>query len=285
MKQMKKEIKKRFLAGIKFVIIVGLLLLSLSYAGFFNWAKTLRRTNDTPTTIVAKTSTKKIDIANSIASEMQNRKEALQKKLSYREDGKEKIFYDVSYGGDEDSTNPEDILGTLEVPKVGINMSIFDGIGSTASSPNGDYNRLFNAVTVRAYQELGVSNFVIASHTYNVKGSVSHSKDWFTPLLTDESGVVTDKISDLKLKKGDEIFITENSTGWKYTFRVSKISFGEKGNSENIVYKDVNYDNLSAHIGEPMITLQGCSGENDLLFVRGALEKIEDPQSGETYKP
>ena len=39
MKQMKKEIKKRFLAGIKFVIIVGLLLLSLSYAGFFNWAK------------------------------------------------------------------------------------------------------------------------------------------------------------------------------------------------------------------------------------------------------
>ena len=236
-------------------------------------------------TIVAKTSTKKIDIANSIASEMQNRKEALQKKLSYREDGKEKIFYDVSYGGDKDSTNPEDILGTLEVPKVGINMPIFDGIGSTTSSPNGDYNRLFNAVTVRAYQELGVSNFVIASHTYNVKGSVSHSKDWFTPLLTNESGVVTDKISDLKLKKGDEIFITENSTGWKYTFRVSKISFGEKGNSENIVYKDVNYDNLSAHIGEPMITLQGCSGENDLLFVRGALEKIEDPQSGETYKP
>ena len=285
MKQMKKEIKKRFLAGIKFVIIVGLLLLSLSYAGFFNWAKTLRRTNDTPTTIVAKTSTKKIDIANSIASEMQNRKEALQKKLSYREDGKEKIFYDVSYGGDKDSTNPEDILGTLEVPKVGINMPIFDGIGSTTSSPNGDYNRLFNAVTVRAYQELGVSNFVIASHTYNVKGSVSHSKDWFTPLLTDESGVVTDKISDLKLKKGDEIFITENSTGWKYTFRVSKISFGEKGNSENIVYKDVNYDNLSAHIGEPMITLQGCSGENDLLFVRGTLEKIEDPQSGETYRP
>ena len=46
MKQMKKEIKKRFLAGIKFVIIVGLLLLSLSYAGFFNWAKTLRRTHD-----------------------------------------------------------------------------------------------------------------------------------------------------------------------------------------------------------------------------------------------
>ena len=156
---------------------------------------------------------------------------------------------------------------------------------ASASSPNGDYNRLFNAVTVRAYQELGVSNFVVASHTYNVRGSVSHSKDWFTPLLTDESGVVTDKISDLKLKKGDEIFITENSTGWKYTFRVSKISFGEKGNSENIVYKDVNYDKLSAHIGEPMITLQGCSGENDLLFVRGTLEKIEDPQSGETYRP
>ena len=99
MKQMKKEIKKRFLEGIKFIIVVGLLLISLSYAGFFNWAKTLRKTNDTPTTIVAKTSTKKIDVANSIASEMQNRKEALQKKLSYREDGKEKIFYDVSYGG------------------------------------------------------------------------------------------------------------------------------------------------------------------------------------------
>ena len=177
MKQMKKEIKRRFLEGIKFIIVVGLLLISLSCAGFFNWAKTLRKTNDTPTTIVAKTSTKKIDVANSIASEMQNRKEALQKKLSYREDGKEKIFYDVSYGGDEDSTNPEDILGTLEVPKVGINMPIFDGIGSTTSSPNGDYNRLFNAVTVRAYQELGVSNFVIASHTYNVRGSVSHSKD------------------------------------------------------------------------------------------------------------
>ena len=81
MKQMKKEIKKRFLAGIKFVLIVGLLLLSLSCAGFFNWAKTLRRTNNTPITIVAKTSTKKIDVVSSIASEMQNRKEALQKNV------------------------------------------------------------------------------------------------------------------------------------------------------------------------------------------------------------
>lgn len=92
MKQMKKEIKKRFLAGIKFVIIVGLLLLSLSYAGFFNWAKTLRRTNDTPTTIVAKTSTKKIDIANSIASEMQNRKEALQKNYPIEKTVKRRFF-------------------------------------------------------------------------------------------------------------------------------------------------------------------------------------------------
>lgn len=92
MKQMKKEIKKRFLAGIKFVIIVGLLLLSLSYAGFFNWAKTLRRTNDTPTTIVAKTSTKKIDIANSIASEMRNRKEALQKNYPIEKTVKRRFF-------------------------------------------------------------------------------------------------------------------------------------------------------------------------------------------------
>ena len=92
MKQMKKEIKKRFLEGIKFIIVVGLLLISLSCAGFFNWAKTLRRTNDTPTTIVAKTSTKKIDVANSIASEMQNRKEALQKNYPIEMTVKRRFF-------------------------------------------------------------------------------------------------------------------------------------------------------------------------------------------------
>lgn len=285
----KNVVKTRFLFCLKLMLIFTFVLLSAYYSGVFGWMKTLRKDYTPASSIIIKNDEKSEtlpsqNVENNISKELERRKLEVEKSLTYREDGKEEIFYNVGYGGDNIADNPEQSLGVLEVPKVGIKTEVFEGVGSTDNSPNGDYNRLFNAVTVRAYQALGASNFVIASHTYNINGSTEHSKDWFTPLLTDEKGVVTNQISDLKLKVNDEILFFENSTGWKYTFKISKIELGEKGDSAEILYEKVNYDNLSAHLGEGIITLQGCSSGNDLLFVRGKLEKIET-QSGEIYQP
>lgn len=294
-----KIVLERFWIGIRIAAILFFVVGAFYYSGGFDYLKTLRKTDSNTSQIIKveqasdQNSSKNSESSpnesrqknEEIKAELKKRAENIKSQLTYRADGKEELYYDYSYGGDENSNNPEASPGKLEIPALGMSRDIFKGIGSTSESPNGDFNRLYNTVTVRAYQALGASNYVLASHVYIVEGSTEHSNDWFTPLMTDQNGVVTGDLSKLKIKIGDEISVTESSTGWKFVFKVSNIELGEKGDSEDVLYKNVNYENLSAHVGEPMITLQGClaGSRSSLLFIRGKLDRVE---AGDTiYRP
>lgn len=305
---MKKRVKKddpllvKINIASRLVAIIALLLIAFYLAGGFNLLRTLRQNGEqvqTSTIIVTKpetvttTSSENIskegtetteeakDPTKAIKDELVKRAKSVEEQLTYRADGKEEILYDISYGGDSDSTNPETPVLKLEIPSLGMTRDVFQGIGVSEDGEAGDYNRLFNALTVRHNQQLGASNFVIASHAHITSGSTEHSHEWFTPLLTNAAGETTSDISSFRIKKGDEIIATESSTGWKFVFKVSNIQASEKGD----VYSDINYENLSAQVGKPRITLQCClaGGFTHLVFIRGELDRIEAGDA--TYKP
>ena len=187
------------------------------------------------------------------------------------------LLVDESYGGQAEPRNGEKPIAVLEVPAVGLERDVYQGVGqsSTGIAGAGDTYRLANAVTWRANQTLGGDNFTISSHVWTGEIGVNgetFENEWFSPLLSSVDGGITTDPAKFKLKTGDKITITELGTNYVFTFEVSEIVI--TGKSGEAIDRQA-FKMLSARTDKPRVTLQGClQGESNLVFVVGELKNI-----------
>lgn len=197
-------------------------------------------------------------------------------------DGKQVLYADESYGGKTEAWDGETPIAKLSIPVLNFEREIWQGIGVNPEGRvgEGDSDRLFKASTWRDGQVLGGDNFVVAAHVWNGQGFTDYSNEWFSPLLHNGSGGMTTQVSELKLKKGDEMFVEELSTGLKFKFVISEIEISPK---ENGGISETSRKHLSSRIDHPRLTLQGClQGEPSLLFVVGELTSVQSSDE-QTY--
>lgn len=140
-------------------------------------------------------------------------------------------------------------LGTIAINKVGIDLTIIKGAGSTEQS---SYDKLFYACTDKVDAVLGQDNFVLASHS-----SQNDAKIGFSSLLLYKDGTLDSHrsldISQLQLKIDDLITIYQNSDEKYYTFKISSIDGDESLDHQLVTDKMADIE------GKPQLTLYACA--------------------------
>lgn len=195
-----------------------------------------------------------------------------------------KLFVDETYGGQLVESESEMPIANLSIPALDFERQIWRGVGASENglAGFGDDDRLYKAVTYRHGQTLGGDNFTIVSHVWNGFSYLGqdYSKEWFSPLLTSKDGGMTTDISKLKLQKGDDIVVTENSTGYIFTFKIVEIKTLLHSKSDGTITEEVKQTLLPrVNDGVPRITLQGCLLDTDqLLFIVGELKAVRNQQ-------
>lgn len=192
-------------------------------------------------------------------------------------DGKQILYADETFGGQDQPFEGEKPVARVSIPALSFERDIFRGIGISpeGSVGEGDMERLYNATTWRYGQILGGDNYVVVSHVWSGVSAWGgdFSNDWFSPLLHSKNGGMTTKLEELKLQVGDDIFVDEAETGYRFSFKISEIVISPK---ESGGMSEKTKEMLSSRIDHPRITLQGClMGEQGLVFVVGELISVE----------
>ena len=151
----------------------------------------------------------------------------------------------------DNSYGPE--IGRITIDSVGLDLEIIQGAGSNDQSA---FARLFYAVADKIDAELGVDNFVLASHSISTDVNAG-----FSPILVYQDGSFNPHraldIDQLLLQVGDLITIFLDSTQRYYIFEVALI----EGDVSPSFYRLVE---LLADIeGRPQLTLYSCSAVDD----------------------
>jgi sortase (surface protein transpeptidase) len=146
-------------------------------------------------------------------------------------------------------------LGRVIIGKVGLDLKIIKGAGSTEES---SFSKLFYACTDKLDQRLGVDNFVLLAHSSSLNRT-----DGFSQLLDYEDGsnnpLRSLDVSQLVLKIGDLVTVYQASDDKYYTFKIVSIDGDESVNHQLVTDKMADIE------GKPQLTLYACSkvGEND----------------------
>ena len=139
--------------------------------------------------------------------------------------------------------DPDFLIGHLTIPKVGIDMPVYNGVT----------NEILNVGigTMRQGVKMGEGNFPIAGH-YSRRGTLF------------------EKLNDVQI--GDSIFLTDNENTYEYIAYDIKV----------VQPTDIRwiYDKVADDRGKPVISLMNCYYVNgrkqgdQRYFVFGELEKI-----------
>lgn len=210
-----KKLRKVALVMLLVFITFYLLLIFLNKNDTGKIADTIEKFNQSE--IVAKSENSKQDIAkikenienvkekeaDSVDSETQKGVENTENQTKYKEVESEEIdnlnikeeIIENSYQSLE-TTDKLNKLGSIEIPKIDLNLSIFEG-EPFVNTKNKTDTMLAGAVTNKQNQVMGKGNYVLASHI------ISNSDLLFTNIN--------------QLEKGDTIFLKDSDYTYKYT--------------------------------------------------------------------
>lgn len=263
---MSKHSKRAKLSLIQIVLIIGCIISAAFSAYSFVSNSNLFSAEEEKSEVYKevvkneKLSTKDITAESSSAeveselSESDRRSNQLRAQMSYTQ------IYNPMADDRLDEGSDENILGNIVSPKIGLDIEFWQGTGyetgiEWSKDPASDDQRLLKATGMKKDQILGVDNVVFASHSAFNEGDAGKNL-YFSPLLKDKNDnfVENPNVENLKLQKGDSIFVYQKSDNKTYEFVVSSIFISaESDGFKSLIDAQGDIKN------RPQLTLYVCS--------------------------
>ena len=161
-----------------------------------------------------------------------------------------------------DETSNTDILGSIVLQEVGLDIEFWQGTGYETNSewsndPDSDDQRLLKATGMKKNQVLGVDNVIFAAHSAYREGDAGKNL-YFSPLLKSKDGSFKENpsVDELMIQVGNIISVYQKSDNKIYEFSISNIFIytGEDGFQALI---DAQGDIKD----RPQLTLYVCSNQ------------------------